>query len=57
MSHDDYMPKYPPTMPLWQRVLCVLGYHKREARYTESSHKFPGMRLRDRCARCNALLD
>jgi hypothetical protein len=55
--HNQSMPSYPKGMPLWQRILCVLGYHKREKRYTGKDHKFPGMTLRDQCGRCHQLLD
>lgn len=48
------MPYYPKGMPLWQRILCALGYHKRETRQTAKDHKFPGMKLRDQCGRCGA---
>ena len=32
------MPYYPKGMPLWQRVPCLLGYHKRETRQTSKGH-------------------
>lgn len=62
--HNVSMPYFPKEMPLWQRVLCVLGYHKREMRQTAKGHRFGNgtlhddkpMRLRDQCGRCNALL-
>ncbi len=50
------MPAYPEGMPLWARVLCLLGYHKREERAAGPKHKFPGMKLRDQCGRCSTLL-
>lgn len=36
--HNDSMPCYPHGMPLWQRVLCLLGYHKPETRQTAPGH-------------------
>lgn len=53
---NEYMPKYPGKMPLWQRILCVLGYHKRETRKCGPRGSFPGMKLRDQCGRCGTLL-
>jgi hypothetical protein len=32
------MPWFPDGMPLWQRVLCLLGYHKRETRQSAPGH-------------------
>lgn len=55
-EHNMSMPHWPRNMPLWQRVLCLFGYHKRETRQTGRTHKFPGMKLRDQCGRCNTLL-
>ena len=49
--NNDSMPWFPEGMPLWQRVLCLLGYHKPESRKTGPGHKYPGMKLRDQCAR------
>jgi hypothetical protein len=53
---NESMPWFPAGMPLWQRVLCLLGYHKGESRKTAPDHKFPGMKLRDQCGRCGKLL-
>ena len=64
-------PYFPDEMPWWQRVLCVLGYHKRETRQTAKGHRYGPteehprgelhddrpMKLRDQCGRCGALLD
>lgn len=44
MNGDDIkgsngsMPYFPKGMPLWQRVLCVLGYHKPETRQSAKGH-------------------
>lgn len=54
---NSSMPWFPKDMPLWRRVQCLLGYHKRETRQTGPSHKYPGMKLRHQCGRCHALLD
>lgn len=35
---NERMPRYPTSMPLWQRVLCLLGYHKWETRKTPKGH-------------------
>lgn len=35
---NESMPRFPKAMPLWQRVLCVLGYHKRETRQSAKGH-------------------
>jgi len=51
---NNSMPYYPKGMPIWQRILCVLGYHKRETRQSGKDHKYPGMKLRDQCGRCGA---
>lgn len=53
---NESMPHFPAAMPLWQRVMCLLGYHKRETRQAAKDHKFPGAKLRDQCGRCGALL-
>lgn len=36
--HNNSMPHFPVGMPLWQRVMCVLGYHRRETRQTAIGH-------------------
>ena len=33
------MPIFPDKMPVWQRILCLLGYHKRETRQTAPGHR------------------
>lgn len=44
MNGDDIrgantsMPWFPDGMPLWQRVLCLHGYHKRETRQSAKGH-------------------
>lgn len=35
---NETFPRYPNGMPLWQRILCLLGYHKWETRQTEPGH-------------------
>lgn len=37
-SDNSSMPRYPKDMPLWQRVLCLLGYHKSETRQSAKGH-------------------
>lgn len=61
---NQSMPLFPKGMPLWQRVTCVLGYHKRETRQTAKGHRYGDgtlhddkpMKLRDQCGRCGQLL-
>ena len=61
---NDSLPRWPKGLPLWQRVACLLGYHKRETRQTAKGHRFGNgklhdddpMKLRDQCGRCNTLL-
>ena len=63
-GRNDSMPHWPHGMPLWQRVMCLLGYHKRETRQTAKGHRYGDgtlhddkpMQLRDQCGRCGALL-
>jgi hypothetical protein len=55
-SSNDTMPYWPRGMKLHHKVLCLLGYHFRETRQTGPHHKYPGMKLRDQCGRCGALL-
>lgn len=63
VRHNDTMPVFRSGTPFWQRVLCVLGYHKREVRRAAPDHRggggiwLGGMRLRDQCGRCDALLN
>jgi hypothetical protein len=61
---NDTMPVFPDGMPLRYRILCLLGYHKRETRNAPPDYKgraadgspidLGGMRLRDQCGRCHA---
>lgn len=37
-SSNPSMPDFPDGMPLWQRILCVLGYHKWETRRSAKGH-------------------
>lgn len=37
-SHNETMPVFPDEMPFWQRVLCLLGYHKWETRQSAKGH-------------------
>ncbi len=37
---NESMPVFPEEMPLWQRILCLLGYHKWETRQTAKGHCF-----------------
>jgi hypothetical protein len=39
-GYNKHMPSFPLGMPLWQRVMCVLGYHKEETRQTAKGHRF-----------------
>lgn len=62
---NQSMPWWPKEMPLWQRVTCLFGYHKRETRQTAKGHRYGDgtlhddrpMKLRDQCGRCFTLLD
>jgi hypothetical protein len=63
---NESLPRWPKGMPLWQKVLCLFGYHKRETRRTGPNHMgfwdakpqpLPNMKLRDQCGRCHTLLD
>jgi hypothetical protein len=56
-TRNQTVPEFPEGLPLWFRITCVLGYHKRETRKTGPNHEYPGMSLRDQCGRCNKLLD
>jgi hypothetical protein len=61
--HNDTLPRWPRSMPLWQRVLCLFGYHKWETRQTAKGHRYGNgtlhddapMKLRDQCGRCSTL--
>lgn len=53
---NETIPVFREGTPLWHRILCVLGYHKREPRHCGPDHKYPGMKLRDQCGRCGTLL-
>ena len=35
---NDSMPWFPKGMPIWRRVQCLLGYHKRETRQSAKGH-------------------
>ena len=37
-THNDTIPVFPAAMPLWQRALCLLGYHKAETRQSAPGH-------------------
>lgn len=37
---NETVPRWPEGMPLWQRVLCLLGYHKRETRQSAPGHRY-----------------
>jgi hypothetical protein len=61
-DRNDSMPWFPDEMPWWQRVLCVLGYHRWEPRATPPGHRLGDgtptiapIALRDQCGRCGTL--
>lgn len=70
MNGDDIqwsnstMPAYPDGMPLWQKIMCLMGYHKSETRQTAPGHRYGNgrlhndepMKLRNQCGRCFKLL-
>lgn len=35
---NDSLPWWPKGMPLWQKIMCLLGYHKWETRQSEKGH-------------------
>ena len=37
---NDSMPHFPKGMPLRHRIMCLLGYHKRETRQTAKGHRY-----------------
>lgn len=37
-SCNNSIPWWPEGMPVWQKVLCLLGYHKWETRQTAKGH-------------------
>lgn len=37
-KHNESMPRFPAGLPLWRRVQCLLGYHKRETRQSAKGH-------------------
>jgi hypothetical protein len=37
---NESMPWWPKGMPLWQKVLCLFGYHKRETRQSAKGHQY-----------------
>ena len=61
---NDTMPSYPEGMKLWEKIVCLLGYHKSETRQTALGHRYGDgrlhddkpMKLRDQCGRCGSLL-
>jgi hypothetical protein len=60
---NDSIPWWPDEMWWWwQKVMCLMGWHKRETRFeyrnqiTRVLHTTP-IRERDQCGRCGALLD
>ncbi|HEX8615652.1 MAG TPA: hypothetical protein VF800_30590 [Telluria sp.] len=36
--HNESMPQFPDELPIWRRVQCLLGYHKRETRQSAKGH-------------------
>ncbi|HDZ25166.1 hypothetical protein LCGC14_1462910 [marine sediment metagenome] len=61
---NSSMPWFPNEMSLWQRFMCLFGYHKPETRQTKLGHRYGDgslhdharMKLRDQCGRCGTLL-
>lgn len=37
---NESMPWFPKEMPIWRRVQCLLGYHKRETRQSAKGHYY-----------------
>lgn len=37
---NDSLPWWPEEMPLWQKVLCLFGYHKWETRQSAKGHRY-----------------
>lgn len=62
ITHSDAnLPIFDEGTPLWKRVLCVLGYHKRETRVAPRRRNGYGdmigpSKLRDQCGRCHTYL-
>lgn len=59
-GNNTSIPSWPAKMPLWQKVLCLFGYHKWEMRFASRRVRDDGvvlepMRLRDQCCRCETL--
>ena len=58
-QHNNSMPWFPDSMNFFERIWCLLGYHKRETRqtfeYAGKTHD-QAMQLRDQCGRCHTLL-
>ncbi len=52
---NSSMPYWPKGMNLFQKILCLFGYHHWEKRATGFTHKYPGMKLREQCGRCGTL--
>lgn len=53
---NETMPRWPKGLSIWDKVRCLLGYHKRETRKCGPDYKIPHMKLRDQCGRCGVLL-
>ncbi|HLY89063.1 MAG TPA: hypothetical protein VKQ27_08770 [Acetobacteraceae bacterium] len=53
------LPIFPERMPLWHRILCVLGYHKPEIRINNRPDQCWGdrSRMRDACGRCGTYMN
>lgn len=39
-EHNDSMPWFPEEMKWWQRIFCLLGYHKPEKRQSAPGHRY-----------------
>lgn len=37
-QRNESMPVFPEGLPLWRRILCLLGYHKWETRQSAPGH-------------------
>ena len=59
LRRNTGLPILPDDMPLWHRILCVLGYHKPEIRINHNPAYCWGerSRSRDACGRCGTYLD
>ena len=55
-SINTSLPIWPEGMNWFQKFLCLYGHHKWGLRFDmRLLAKFPGMKLRDQCDRCNTL--